>query len=100
MARFTLVWNAKRQQWVDRAKQRARAGIHVISDGLDDVLNMADGKRYSSKAAYYRAVRAAGCEIVGNDTKSLKSRQRQNSDAALTGLGHDIKAAIEQLRSR
>lgn len=41
----------------------------VVSDGLADVLNPADGKRYDSKRAYYRAVRAAGAEIVGNETQ-------------------------------
>jgi hypothetical protein len=39
----------------------------IISDALDDVFNHADGKRYSSKRAYERAVREAGCVIVGNE---------------------------------
>lgn len=35
-------------------------------------MNPADGKRYSSKSAYYKAVRAAGCEIVGNEKMTRK----------------------------
>lgn len=43
--------------------------ISVISDdlGKDGVFNPANGKRYDSKSAYYRAVKDAGCEIMGND---------------------------------
>ena len=41
--------------------------LNVISDNLDYTMNPADGKRYTSKAKYYAAVRAKGCEIVGND---------------------------------
>lgn len=51
---------------------KASAGAPmVVSDnlGLGGVLNPADGKRYDSKRAYYRAVRAAGGEIVGNETQ-------------------------------
>ena len=39
----------------------------IISDALDNVFNHADGKRYTSKRAYERAVRAAGCVIVGDE---------------------------------
>lgn len=41
--------------------------LNIISDTLDYVRNPADGKVYTSKGKYYRAVRAAGCEIVGNE---------------------------------
>lgn len=52
-----------------RDREPRRSGPMVISDGLDGVLNPADGRRYDSKRAYYRAVRAAGAEIVGNETQ-------------------------------
>jgi len=66
----------------------------IISDNLDHVMNMADGKRYSSKAAYYKAVRRAGCEIIGNDT-STPSRPKVMDDPI-----NDIKIAVERLSSR
>lgn len=39
----------------------------VISDGLDYVFSHVDGQRYTSKRAYEKSVRAAGCHIVGNE---------------------------------
>jgi hypothetical protein len=50
----------------------SRGAPMVIADGLADVLNPADGKRYDSKRAYYRAVRAAGAEIVGNEKQTQR----------------------------
>jgi hypothetical protein len=44
--------------------------------------------------AYERGVRAAGCEIVGNE-KMTHTRTYNPGP-----IGPDIKAAIEQLRSR
>jgi hypothetical protein len=35
--------------------------------GVGGVLNPVDGKMYDSRAAYERAVRAAGCVIMGDD---------------------------------
>lgn len=41
----------------------------VVSDdlGLNGIRNHADGRMYDSKSAYYSAVKAAGCEVVGNE---------------------------------
>lgn len=36
-------------------------------DGMSDTWNPVDGKHYDSRSQYERAVKAAGCEIVGND---------------------------------
>lgn len=38
------------------------------------LLNHADGKMYDSRSGYYRAVKAAGCEVVGSDVKSIKPK--------------------------
>lgn len=84
------VWDADRQDWVLPAERRVRAGSYVISDHLDDVVNHADGRRYSSKRAYYRAVRAAGCEIVGNE----KMPERRPVEP--TGIAADLVQAIRQ----
>lgn len=46
-------------------------GFGIITDnlpgGVNGIVNHADGKRYDSKSQYTRAVKAKGCEIVGND---------------------------------
>jgi len=42
----------------------------IIRDGMDAMFSHADGKTYESKSAYYRAVKEAGCVIVGNDIES------------------------------
>jgi hypothetical protein len=56
----------------------------VISDVMDPTLNHADGRIYDSKRAFQRGVRAAGCEIVGNE------RMPQRGRPVAPGLGRDI----------
>ncbi len=63
--------------------------LNIISDTLDYVMNPADGRRYSSKAKYYAAVRAKGCEIVGNE--NVKAAPRPQLDDPI----NDIRRAIE-----
>jgi hypothetical protein len=74
---------------------RGSSAPNVISDNMDATRNMADGKFYDSKRGFEKAVRAAGCEIVGNDTSMFNQRPHTPEIT-----GHDVKAAIEQLRSR
>lgn len=52
----------------------------IIRDGLDGVLNPCDGKRYDSKGAYYRAVKDAGCVIVGNEAEKMMSAPPARAD--------------------
>ena len=54
----------------------------LIRDGLDDVVNPCDGKPYSSKRAYYAAVRAAGCEIAGNDPAITRQKDVPEIDSS------------------
>lgn len=93
------IWDRSRQELVPAeeycAQQTTQRSHFVISDTLDGVLNPADGKRYDSKSKYYRAVRDAGCEIIGNEPMTPKARQYDPGPVA-----PDIKRAIEQLRSR
>ena len=63
---------------------------NVIKDALDGMLNPANGQRYDSKRASYKAVRAAGCEIVGNETMTRR-------ETAPEPVGPDIKRAIQDL---
>jgi hypothetical protein len=43
--------------------------VHYGSDdlGVNGVFNPADGKKYDSKSEYYKAVKAKGLEVVGDD---------------------------------
>jgi hypothetical protein len=68
----------------------------IRPDGMDPVRCMADGRMYDSRSAYERSVRAAGCEIVGNERAPFECKPEFQPSVT----GHDIKAAIEQLRSR
>lgn len=62
---------------------------YVIADGMDPILNVQNGKMYDSRSRYYRDVRAAGCEVVGNDTVP---RQRQE----MPPVRGDLKRALQQ----
>ena len=67
----------------------------VRPDGMAPLRSMADGRIYESRSAYYASVRAAGCEIVGDERASFDRRPELSPGRA----GSDIKIAIEQLRS-
>lgn len=69
-------------------------GPMLIRDGMDHTWNPVNGKHYDSKSEYYKAVRAAGGEIVGNERLTASPRP------ALPDPVHDIKQAIEQAESR
>lgn len=43
----------------------------VISDTMDPTRHMADGKMYTSKSAFRRATKAAGCVEVGNEMSTV-----------------------------
>lgn len=66
----------------------------IIMDSMGSTMNHADGRRYDSKRAYERAVRAAGCEIIGNETQTPPPK-KQMSDP-----GESLKKAWETLESR
>lgn len=66
----------------------------VISDHLDYTMNPADGKRYSSKSAYYKAVRRAGCEVIGNEAPSASAPK------SLDDPINDIRKAVETHKGR
>ena len=68
----------------------------VRADGMAPVRSMADGRIYESRSAYYAGVRAAGCEIVGDERAPFDRRPAFQPGSAAA----DIKSALEQLRSR
>lgn len=72
MAKY--VWSKARQTWVtpeERAAEKAaepsnRSSLPfpaIISDQLDDMRSMADGKIYDSKSNYYKALDEQGYAI-------------------------------------
>jgi hypothetical protein len=98
MIRGTWVWDRQNQKLVEKHLYRdlpvARSDLPspmIISDQMDVTMNPANGRRYDSKRAYQKAVRAAGCEILGNEKPSASPRPQ------LDDPGNDIKQAIEQL---
>lgn len=92
MSRETYVWCPVQQAVVPKSERvHVSGGPSVIRDELADVINPADGRRYSSKRAYYAAVRANGCEIVGNENLSQVERNRPR----LEGPGTELKRVLE-----
>jgi hypothetical protein len=66
------------------------------------VKNPVDGKLYDSKSAYYRTVKEAGCEIVGNEAEKMVApsvaRSHVGSEeigAALHKVKQDYKPELE-----
>lgn len=62
---------------------RVRPPTHYGSDdlGTKGVFNPADGKTYDSRAEYYKAVKAKGYEIMGNDSpESFKPKPKKEID--------------------
>ena len=92
-------WDTEAKDWVPYEERQPRRlvgkGPMVISDNLDSVLNHVDGKRYDSKSAYYKAVRHAGCEIIGNEKVEPKRREYQPQN-----VEQDIARAYQEVSSR
>lgn len=68
----------------------------IRADGMEPIVNHANGLMYDSRSAYERAVKDAGCVILGNDLPDVKE-PTPLSDAE---LARDIKTAIEQVEAR
>lgn len=67
---------------------------HVVSDTMDPVQSMLDGKIYDSKAVLRRTYKEAGMIEVGNDPARLKPRQRPKPDRKA------IRQSIEKAEAR
>lgn len=65
----------------------------IRTDGMDALQSMADGRFYDSKSAYYRSVRDAGCEIVGDDREGFSAPPGYEAD----DVEDDILQAAQQL---
>ena len=67
----------------------ADQAFYAIADGMSAIQSMVDGRMYDSKSAYYRSVKAAGCEVIGGDQVP---RQRRD----MPPVGADLRRAIQQ----
>jgi len=68
----------------------------IRSDGMDPILNHADGQMYDSRSAYYRGVKDAGCEIVGNEKLTAPAPK----EMCERELKQDISNTYDQLEAR
>jgi hypothetical protein len=50
---------------------------YVISDTMDPLRHMADGKMYDSKVKFRQATRAAGCVECGSETATLLAPRKK-----------------------
>lgn len=99
-----LIWDRSQMRFVPPGEYYARkmSGVArsdlpspmLIRDGMEPTLNPANGKRYDSKRAYERAVRAAGCEIIGNESPRAAPRPQLDDPV------NDIREAMEVVQSR
>jgi len=69
----------------------------LIRDCMDPTLNHADGRKYDSKRAYEKAVRAAGCEIVGNEKLERTATYQEPSEAE---IAQDFKQAAAEIAAK
>jgi len=79
--------------------RKARSDLpmpYVRADGMDPIMNHADGLIYDSRSAYERGVRDAGCEIVGGEKIEPKARPVLSDRE----LKQDIKTAMDQVEAR
>jgi hypothetical protein len=67
---------------------------NIIRDALDNVKNPVNGKLYDSKSAYYQAVRAAGCEIVGNEAEKMVGEPFARSNVG----ADEIRASLHKVK--
>lgn len=63
---------------------------------MDPTLNHADGQMYDSRSSYERAVKEAGCEIIGSEKIEPKPRPVLSDRE----LKQDIKTAMDQVEAR
>ncbi len=78
--------------------QTSHQSHYIIGDTMEPTLNMVDGKVYDSKSAYMRTVRAAGCDVIGNEAPEKVFFKKRETN--LPHLKEDLIRAYDQLASR
>jgi hypothetical protein len=69
----------------------------VMRSSLDDVWNPVDGKRYTCRRQYEKAVIASGNRIAGNDIDFKNARPKE---ATTSSAKADIARAFEEAASK
>lgn len=87
--RFSL----KGDVWVYRGKPKG-ALHHNGADGMDPILNHADGQIYDSRSRYMQAVKDMGCQVVGDEKISRKKQEHHFDEKAFDSA---FKGACEEL---
>ena len=72
--------------------------VQVISDSMDQLRNMADGKYYDSKSEFRQATKAAGCVEYGNEIPTLLT-PRKPIPLDRSKRRDDIRRVIYELRN-
>lgn len=68
MCRVCGGWHDLEEPWPEKCvRERKSSAPHVISDSMEPTLHHATGKMISSKRAFSRETRAAGCVELGNE---------------------------------
>lgn len=80
-------WGDKHLASLREVQRSTLSAPSIRTDGMEAIVNHADGRVYDSKSAYYGAVKAAGCEIVGNDSKW---KTGAHPGKKVTGIGADL----------
>jgi hypothetical protein len=70
---------------------RGDAGPQIITDTIDPIRSMADGKMYDSKSMYRKELRARGCYEVGND-------RIERRPTPLPPVRDTLRQVVQQLR--
>lgn len=65
-----------------------------IMDTMRATINPVDGKIYDSRSVYNRAVKASGCEIVGNDMKTPTKPREIRGDF---NVRKELKQAVHKV---
>lgn len=55
------------------------AGSDSLGEGIQGLVNPANGQKYDSRSEYYKAVKAAGCEVLGNDAPTTRATPKTES---------------------
>lgn len=82
---------------IDKSPPAARSDLPfpmIVSDTMDPVQSMLDGKFYTSKALLRATYKAAGVTEVGNDPARLAKRQKAKPDR------REIRDTLEKAEAR
>lgn len=101
--RTTYVWDAEleclRVKGSGNYFEEKPKGPSVIGDtlpgGVNGMLSHADRITYDSKHKYYEGVRAAGCQIVGNETPTASKRELLGKRE----IGETVKRAMQEVQT-